>query len=219
MKRFLAVFLCLCLIGLGGFTMSAKADLVCVHVGGTELSEDGSSVTGGSGTATLTYENGNPVLTLNDYTYSGAGHNIDHAAIYYSDFAPLTIRLAGTSSVTHVSGATDQRSCGFYSTYRNAAITIEGDGSLELYSGSSQWHSYGMEVSGPLTILGGQVKAVGGNLNISGSSGYSFGISCEESLSIQGGTVIATGGNVNVENPVTGRGDVFKFGTGNNRFS
>ena len=33
------------------------------------------------------------------------------------------------------------------------------------------------------------------------------------------GSHFATGGNVNVENPVTGRGDVFKFGTGNNRFS
>ena len=205
MKRYLAVFLCLCLIGMGGFTVSAKAGTVSVYVGDTELREDGDSVTGGSGTATLTYEDGNPVLTLNNYTYSGGGYS--NAAIYYNDDAPLTIRLAGTSSVTHVPDNTNY-SYGFCSDDQNAAVTIEGDGSLKLYGGSSQWYSFGMHVYGSLTISGGRVEAVGDNVICSDQFVDSYGMKCNQSLTIQGGTVIATGGNVTV----TGTGEACSYG-------
>ena len=113
MKRILAVFLCLCLICMGGVPGSARADTVILYVGGTALVQDGSSVTGGSGTATLTYEDGNPVLTLNNYTYSGQGSS-DTAIYYYSHTAPLTIRLVGNSSVTHVAGSGFSESYGFW---------------------------------------------------------------------------------------------------------
>ena len=195
MKRYLAAFLCLCLFCMAGILRSAEADEVLVYIGDTMLSEDGQSVIGGSGTATLTYENGNPVLTLDNFTYSGKGH--DGAAIGYSDAAPLTIRLVGTSSVTHESDNSDN-SYGLWSYNNNAAITIEGTGSLKLHGGKSSRNSFGMYVRGSLTISGGRVEAVGGDLNLADVEGTSCGICCEQSLKIQGGTVIATGGSVTV---------------------
>ena len=194
MKRFLAVFLCLCLLGIGGFVGAAKAGKVFVYVSGTTLTQDGDSVNGGSGTATLTIESGNPVLTLDNYTYSGPGY--DEAAIQYYGDAPLTIRLVGSSSVTHESSGNEDFSCGFYSVQQNVAVTIEGTGSLKLYGGNNRY-SYGMKVNGPLTISGGQVEAVGANLDLTDKSGYSHGIWCK-SMKIQGGTVIAAGGKVTV---------------------
>ncbi len=184
MKRYLAVFLCLCLIGMGWVLRSAEAEEVTVDVGGTGLNMDGSSVTGGSGTATLTYENGNPVLTLDNYTYNGAGYG--DAAIYYDGRAPLTIRLVGTSSVTHKhdnsSFSYGPNSYGFYSQKADAAITIEGTGSLKLHSGNEVRISCGMSVGNSLTISGGQLEAVGGDLNLTDDSGTSVGILCFQSL-------------------------------------
>lgn len=193
MKRILAVFLCLCLICMGGVPGSARADTVILYVGGTALVQDGSSVTGGSGTATLTYEDGNPVLTLNNYTYSGQGSSVA-AIYYYSHTAPLTIRLVGNSSVTHEAGSGISESYGFFGLC--PAVTIEGSGSLELYGGSGQRYSYGLHTEGTLTILGGKVEAVGADFNAVTEQGYSYGISCGQSLTIRGGTVIATAGDV-----------------------
>ena len=204
MKRYLAVFLCLCLIGMGGVLRSAKAEEVSIIVGDTELEQDGDSVTGGSGTATLTYENGNPVLTLDNYIYSGQG--IGFAAIWYHDnrydydnnATPLTIRLVGNSSVTHVSDNSYQSSV-FESDFKKAEITIEGTGSLTLqHSGNDILYSNGILVEGPLTIRGGRVEVVGVDINSTNVmyTGESYGIHCYKSLKIEGGTVIATGGSV-----------------------
>ncbi|MDO4798551.1 MAG: hypothetical protein Q4A01_11110 [Coriobacteriales bacterium] len=77
-----------------------------IHVGEKDLSGDDNSVSGGEGTATLTYDgSSNPVLTLNNYTYSGTGHS--NAAIRYDGSLPLTIVPVGNNSVTHAADSGD----------------------------------------------------------------------------------------------------------------
>ena len=52
-----------------------------------------------AGTAVVSLDDSyNPVITLTDFVYSGAGHN--GAAICYGGTRPLTIVLVGDSSVT-----------------------------------------------------------------------------------------------------------------------
>ena len=73
------IVLCvLILAGFSGAVHPAQAELGTgkLSVGGVDLVQaPNQTVAGGNGTATLTYENGKPVLTLENYTCSGAGIN------------------------------------------------------------------------------------------------------------------------------------------------
>lgn len=77
------------------------------------------SGTGGTGTATVTQEGDYTVLTLDNFTYKGEGHNDNYqysntvSPIYYRNANPLIIRLVGTNEITQT-GVTKGNSFGIY---------------------------------------------------------------------------------------------------------
>ena len=167
----------------------AYAYNVTIYVGGQPLSNPGASVSGGGGTATLAYDdNDNPVLTLNNYTYSGTGHS--GAAIYYVYSSPLTIVLVGNNSVTHEADSGDT-SAGILIA-NDTDLTIAGTGSLTVAGGNTNGKSYGVgsagSAGGNITISGGTVSAT------SGSAQYCAGIVGAGGVVISNAKVEATGG-------------------------
>ena len=149
----------------------------------------------------MTYDgDGKPVLTLNNYTYSGTGHL--NAAIYYDSLSPLTIVLVGNNSVTHVADSGDTTGIFIGS---DVDLTIEGTGSLTVAGGNiNSGRSCGVgSRSGNITISGGKVIAT------SGSAQTSYAIyASEKAVTISGGEVIATGGSGQYSAGILGGGVV-----------
>ena len=129
------------------------------------------SGTGAAGTATVSQEGDYTVLTLDNFLYSGAGHNDNNniaptaATIYYSNTAPLIIRLIGTNELEHtgISTGTSGNSNGIYTFHTNDVI-IEGAASLTVSSGDAPSNSKGILING-------------GNLGISESTVNAYGAS------------------------------------------
>ena len=189
---------------LPGMSLTAYAFDITIYVGGQALSNSGAFVSGGEGKATLTYDGkGNPVLTLENYTYSGVGH--EGAAIRYDGMSPLTIELEGNNSVTHEAGSEDT-SAGICSA-NNADLTITGDGSLTVVGGNinGKGRSYGIVTAkGNITISGGTVTAT------SGSAQTSYAIYAnEKAVTISGGRVTAKSGSAQYCAGIVGTGGVF----------
>ncbi|MBE7005172.1 MAG: hypothetical protein E7425_13020 [Ruminococcaceae bacterium] len=198
--------------------MPARADTTYpLWVGGTQITDACLSVSGGDGTAV--YAPGTNTLTLTDYSYTGAGHQSmlgatsqysAAAAIWYEGVAPLTVVLAGESSITQ-NGGSYGGSCGLYSA---GGLTITGDGSLSAASGAAEYYSYGVYgesrdvpavciEDGMLTATGSQrgicaesysgSDAASGEIYLGktlyGSDGAAYSGACEE---ITAGTVGST---------------------------
>ncbi len=166
-------------------SLVAKAETVVSYnlwVCGTQVvTTNGSwSMGGESGTATF---NGS-TLTLNNFTYSGTGKDNQYAI--YSELANLTINLVGENIITHT--ASDDYCYGIKAYEHD--LTIEGDGSLELFAGTASKVSRGIECA-TLNVTGGSLLSVAGD----GNTG-SYGINCW--------TANFTGGKTQA---VAGRGD------------
>ena len=104
-----------------------------LYVGGQDIvTAENQTVAGGQGTAKLSYDDdGNPVLTLEDFTYKGPGYSDYNGAIrYYNTNNPpvsLTIKLVGDNTVV----CTANNGQGIASN-RNITITSESDGTLDV---------------------------------------------------------------------------------------
>lgn len=147
------------------------------------------SGTGGTGTASVSIEGDAVVLTLDGFAYTGAGHPVTEgpgAAILYEGEAPLVVRLAGANSVAHTGGSEESR--GIFS---KSGLSIEGadGGELTAAGGEAGNGSIGIWSSGPITVKGGTVTALGGK------SGTGVGVYCEGDLTIENGTLTARGGD------------------------
>ena len=168
------------------------------------LSGDGWSFTPKDGDTPAT-------LTLDNYSYSGPGHQriaVDDssgetsewpqsAAICYAGEDPLTLELIGTSEVTQTGNdAENGESTGVFSL---TDLTITGEGSLTANGGPAMngdaAQSCGIMSDGSLTVAGGTVIAQGDK-----SGGSSAGIGCAGDLTVAGkGAVTAGGGPANVQ--------------------
>ena len=152
-----------------------------IYVGGVEMNDgdylaNGATTVSDSAPATGGYAHfavvdGKATLTLNNYTYSGAGGeaqisgNTDGAAIYYGGSDTLYLTLQGESSVTHTGGGNYYNSYGIFVDY---SLEISGTGSLSVSGGSPDptrdGISYGIYSGyGDVTLLSGAVTAIGGN--------------------------------------------------------
>ena len=152
-----------------------------IYVGGVEMNDgdylaNGATTVSDSAPATGGYAHfavvdGKATLTLNNYTYSGAGGeaqisgNTDGAAIYYGGSDTLYLTLQGESSVTHTGGGNYYDSYGIFVEYN---LEISGTGSLSVSGGSPDptrdGVSYGIYSGyGDVTLLSGAVTAIGGN--------------------------------------------------------
>lgn len=130
-------------------------------------------------------------LTLNNFTYSGAGYN-NYAGIYAS--GSLNIVLKGTNTI-ELTSSSEGDSHGIYIS--NGSLTISGDGSLTVKSGTApDGSTYGIKAayssrenpkgsSGHITIKSGTITA------IAQKDAYTncVGIYADKNLKILGGNV------------------------------
>ena len=238
-KRILSMLLALAMV-LGlmpnlGLTAEAADITYDLWVGGEQFTSEKLIINDGSGTAT--YDPDTNTLTLNNYTYSGAGYSFDNnsdAAIYYGGTNPLNLELVGDNNrVTH-SGNKDGYSYGIYVndnieisgtgslTATGGAgafsygvstkdITISGSSSLTATGGTADLQSYGMRAKGSIIVNGGGLSATGG-----GDGHYSYGVSAGGGITISGsGSLTATGGTATYNsNGVYTDGDITISGSG-----
>lgn len=163
-----------------------------------EVTEVGTiSNTGGSGTASVSIEGGNVILTLDNFTYKGIGHNDEKYAsctspIYYSGPAPLVVRLIGTNTITQ-SGVATGNSYGLY-YFGNDEVRIEGTGSLTIASGNAGSNSSGIRTTRGITFTGCTVQASGGSSSYDNAGNH--GVSAAGNITVDGASLTAISGTV-----------------------
>ena len=170
-------------------TRSASCDVTVkefypLWVGGTQVTSENAGNIDGENKASYNPET--KTLTLNNYSYTGAGYT--NAAIRAKQ--TLTIELKGNNTLTHT--PTEYLSFGIF--VDEADLTITGSGTLTVNAGDALLNSEGIWVYGSgytLTIdRDATVKASGGN------SAQSIGAGAQESVVVHG-TLEATAGSGN----------------------
>ena len=147
-------------------------------------------------------------LTLDGFGYEGKGYVTEPilfrsasgseiaSGIHYEGKKPLVIEMKNDSSITQTGNDKGDS----YGIYSHGSLIIEGEGSLTVTAGETDFDSYGIYVDGgdELTIADGKVTAAGGLAKGDPETFYgsdSFGIGAYNvELNITGGTVTATGG-------------------------
>jgi len=161
-------------------------------VGGEQFTSAKLEISGGEGKAI--YDPETNTLTLNNYTYSGAGYN-NYAAMYYGGTDTLNLVLEGTSTVTQTGGR-DGTSTGMDAA---GSLDISGTGSLTVSGGTVPEDTlYGSSDGiyagrGTITVRGGTVTAKGGDL--SGNNYLSSSGVRAQNLTVSGGSLTGIGGN------------------------
>ena len=157
-------------------------------IGGEQFTSEKLTVNGTTGTAT--YDPVTKTLTLNNYTYTGAGYMYDTAryaaSIYYGDADTLNLVLAGTNKVEN-NGDGVRRSRGMHV---NGSLIVSGTGTLTLNGGAvriANGQSRGMFVNTDLTVLSGTLTCN------AGEAMYSTGVCLNGKLTVSGGTLTASG--------------------------
>jgi len=152
------------------------------------------------GDGKVSYDAKNNILTLNNYTYSGAAY-LDgtegiQGAIHYSGLETLELVLVGESSVA--SGEdTGESTCGLYAA---GDIIVSGTGSLTAIGGDvKSARSYGVYMGsirfdGDITVNSGSLIAVGGTAVDGNSKAVLAG-----NITVNGGSLIAIGGTADDE--------------------
>ena len=230
MKRFPALFLCLCLTCallvsglLPGTLPAAKAALGTgvLYVAGQDIVQAPNyTVSGGGGTATLSYDSSdNPVITLNNFKYSGTGflYNNTCSPIYYSGNSPLTLKLVETNEI-FCDGNTDDLCIGLYSLKAN--LTITGTGSLKVVGSNSKSNTRGRGIdTGSAGII---IQDCTGLVEVTGSD---IGINTSTKISIVNSKVTVEGtysygicsnaSNITITNSTVTvkKNGIFAFGT------
>ena len=142
-------------------------------VGGVQVTSENASDIFNDGKASYNAET--KTLTLNNYTYEGAGKN--NAAIYAE--GNLIIHLTGTNTVTQTPEG--DYSMGLYVEGGN--LTVTGSGKLTANSGNVVQNSNGIYVNGNFTLdSGATLIAIGGN----STSGNSRGVGTSSHVTVNG---------------------------------
>ena len=157
-----------------------------LRVGDEQISYDKLTVYGGNGTAV--YDPQTNTLTLNNYTYEGPA---DAGIRYMDGTKTLKLVLNGSNSIN----LNKYLSYSTYGVYSKGGLDISGDGSLTADASNAGDHSHGIYAEKDITISGGTVTAIGGNIKTVESKN-SYGLCSKNgSITISGGTVTATGGD------------------------
>lgn len=177
-----------------------------LYVAGVDIvsAENNTVSDGDDGTAVLSYEGGNPVLTLTDFDYEANGKDYNdsyNAAIYYYNYYnsssnhPLIIRLNGTNKIINTQKANDNGGYKYYAAILGRSpLEFEGTGSLIAkstgdYESLDNYGNFGIFVRfNTITINSGNITAS------AGKGLWSCGIYSEDKLTTNGGTINATGG-------------------------
>ena len=164
---------------------------------GTNLVIDGEDVTGITGSATFNPESN--TLTLNNFSYSGAGYcgliyGDTIEAVIYSDTS-LNILLDGNSVITHENSNYASYSCGIFANGNITIADAEGGavGTLQATGGNNARDtSGGIYAKNSITINSGIITCKGG-----GTSDISGGIFADDNIYINGGEVNVSGEDAN----------------------
>ncbi len=173
-----------------------------VYVGGVGMFDGDYLAVGATATQTTKPSGGyayynDGVLTLNNYSYEGAGYYYDeyYAVIYANQ--DLTVYLIGTNTLVQTKDNSD-------SIYANhGSLTIDGNGSL-----TNTDTGYGLWADNDVIINGGTIVTTGGyngihsgnadviinGGNVTAKSNNVFGIYARIDVIINGGNVTAIGG-------------------------
>jgi len=213
MKKVLSILLCLCIVlsYVPATVFAAGTEEVArIWVGGQQMTVGGSINGNIGGTATLTKDGDDYILTLNNYRYAGNGHCYSRMdfSIYYGIYAeePLTIKVQGANSINVIGGNQDNDSG--YGIDAEYGLTIDsGNAGDYLYViGNGASNNAGIKVgsTGNLTICGdGEVKASGVPDQREKADNISSGIATLCSINISGNcTVTAIGGNAKVSSGI-----------------
>ena len=211
MKRKLFSLLVLLLTAVTGAW--ADATIAKLWVGNSEEVTSEGTITGTGateGTASVAIENGSMVLTLNNFKFTGCGHN--DSGIYYQSNTngntPLIIKIEGDNEIT-LPGDADKSLYGLFLYGGNGdhVFTITGSGSLTVTVGDGNLSNGIFVQQADLVLAGGTVTANVGN---AGADFKSLGVSVPQgTLTIDGCTLKASGSTtsasrgVNVNNNVT----------------
>lgn len=210
-KRFLGLFLALVVVfSMLPITALATGETAKIWVGGQQMTVGGSINGNFGGTATLTKDGDDYILTLNNYRYEGNGYCYSRLdfSIYYGIYAeePLTIKVQGANSINVINGNNDNDTgYGIDALY---GLTIDsGNAGDYLYViGNGALNNAGISVgsTGNLTIYGdGEVKAVGAPGQREKADNISSGIDTLCSISISGNCIVtAIGGNAKVSSGI-----------------
>ena len=175
-----------------------------IWVGGVQVTSDNLVIDINDNAAisgSATYDPATSTLTLDDFSYTGAGYvngkelvdGVVAAAIYSAD--DLNILLEGDSVITHVNSAYNGVSCGIASMkdLTIADAPADGIGTLTVTSGADCNVSAGIYAYDNVTITGGIINATGDV-----ASYTSTGILANwNNIIISGGEVTAVGKNSN----------------------
>ena len=167
-------------------------------VGETRVTSDNLSGTGWSFTPDSS------TLTLNNYSYSGAGiYSMNNGDTYeygaiFSKLASLTIELVGNNSVTHTGGTYTSQA-----VFSTGDLLFTGSGSLTATAGVSTdgWagHSIGITSYTAVTLDSAFTGIITSNAGDSCNyNGYiaSVGLGGGNKLTVKSGTLVANGGTV-----------------------
>ncbi|MBQ9493211.1 MAG: InlB B-repeat-containing protein, partial [Oscillibacter sp.] len=186
-KGALILFLTLCAALV--MTPGARAaDTYGLYVGGVEITSDNLTVSGDSGTAT--YDPDTHTLTLNNYSYTGAGYENwgEGGGIDYRG-GDLRIVLKGSNSIVKSADSSPDRSHGIY--FNGGTLTISGEGSLDISfaaASSGIWKRNGIFCEpGAFVMESGTVTTAGGTAQ------ESAGIYTSSGITINGGTFTGIG--------------------------
>ena len=161
-------------------------------VGGTQVTSANASDVFGDGT--VKYNDETKTLTLNNYTFEGAGYDYQgndsyRAGIYCENAgSELNLELIGTNTVKETYGSSST------ALLFTGSLKITGSGTLNAISCDTNGYSLGIDVHENLTIsqdFTGVINATSGD---GGGSAFMHGIFCWRDAVISGGTINATSG-------------------------
>ena len=152
-----------------------------INIGGTDITSANANDVFGDGT--VKYNDETKTLTLNNFTYEGAGIHFDNAG------SEMTLELIGTNTIKETSGANGSTALLF-----KGSLKVTGSGTLNAIVCDATGDSVGIAVQEHLTVpeeFTGVINATSGN---GSGSAFVHGIFCWGEAVISGGTINATGG-------------------------
>ena len=176
------------------YTAGLKIEKYNLWVGGTQVTSANAEDVFGNGT--VKYNDDTKTLTLNNFTFEGAGYNYSDSDYYgagiycYNNKNEITLELIGTNTIKETNGSNGSSALRF-----TGSLKITGSGTLKAIScDTNGGYSYGIDVHGNLTIpedFTGVINATSGN----GEGGaFAYGIQCWGIIDISDGTINATSG-------------------------
>lgn len=185
--------------------VDSDAERYPVWVNGLQFDSDTPIIYGDAGTATLSVDNGDYTLTLDNYLYAGPGYTdgFIRAAIYAGTDLNLVLNGSSSSSVI-TSGDSGKDSHG---VYIDGVLTVSGTGSLAAKGGEGA-SSKGV-FAREITLNSGSLSGTGGEVPCADHNNESVGIYAGGNITVNdGGKLTGAGSSGKVSRGVFSGGTI-----------